>query len=109
MKSGIYKITNLVNGKFLVGSSINIQRRWKEHVWRLNKGKPARTRREHKFENGIELKYCGKCKKWLELTFFNKNKNTWDKVETMCKICYSSEDVRKQDRAKVRYVEQNAI
>lgn len=28
---GIYKITNLVNGKFYIGASVNIQRRFKEH------------------------------------------------------------------------------
>lgn len=29
--SGIYKITNLVNNKFYIGSSKNIYRRWKDH------------------------------------------------------------------------------
>jgi len=31
MKSGIYKITNTVNGKFYVGSSKNIEERWESH------------------------------------------------------------------------------
>lgn len=31
MKSGIYKITNLVNGKFYIGSSKNIEERWDNH------------------------------------------------------------------------------
>jgi group I intron endonuclease len=31
MKSGIYKITNIVNGKGYVGQSNNIKRRWMEH------------------------------------------------------------------------------
>ena len=29
--SGIYKITNNVNGKFYIGSSQNISRRWYDH------------------------------------------------------------------------------
>lgn len=29
--SGIYKITNKINGKFYVGQSVDIKRRWKEH------------------------------------------------------------------------------
>lgn len=31
MKSGIYKIKNLVNEKFYIGSSNNVKRRWMEH------------------------------------------------------------------------------
>jgi group I intron endonuclease len=37
-KTGIYKITNRVNGKFYIGSSINITNRWKAHIYRLNSG-----------------------------------------------------------------------
>ena len=38
MTSGIYKITNVVNGKFYIGSAINILRRWGYHEWTLNDG-----------------------------------------------------------------------
>ena len=35
---GIYKITNLINGKIYIGQSINIDKRIKEHFWKaLNK------------------------------------------------------------------------
>lgn len=33
---GIYSITNIVNGKLYIGSSCDIQRRWKEHKNKLN-------------------------------------------------------------------------
>jgi len=36
MKSGIYKITNLKNGKFYIGSSKDIEFRWIEHKKHLN-------------------------------------------------------------------------
>lgn len=31
MTTGVYKITNLVNGKVYIGASKNIERRWSEH------------------------------------------------------------------------------
>jgi group I intron endonuclease len=36
---GIYKITNIINNCYYIGSSINIKRRWKEHVNMLTKNK----------------------------------------------------------------------
>lgn len=35
--SGIYKITNLINGKFYIGSSVDIRRRKAEHFYRFKK------------------------------------------------------------------------
>jgi group I intron endonuclease len=37
--SGVYAIRNLVNGKCYVGSSKNIENRWKEHKHKLNSGR----------------------------------------------------------------------
>lgn len=39
MKSGIYKITNKINGKFYIGSSVDVKRRWYMHKFDLRKGK----------------------------------------------------------------------
>ena len=39
MSCGIYKITNLINGKIYIGQSTNIERRWKDeklHSWNPN-------------------------------------------------------------------------
>ena len=33
---GIYKITNIINKKYYIGSSINIEKRWKGHIRQLN-------------------------------------------------------------------------
>ena len=38
MASGIYKITNTINGKVYVGSAVNFDTRWKEHARELRKG-----------------------------------------------------------------------
>ncbi len=38
MNSGIYKITNMVNGKFYIGSSKNINNRWDNHKQYLRGG-----------------------------------------------------------------------
>ena len=38
-KSGIYKITNKINGKFYIGSALNIRKRWKSHRNLLRKNK----------------------------------------------------------------------
>lgn len=38
MKSGIYKITNSINGKFYIGSAKDIDYRWDEHKQYLNGG-----------------------------------------------------------------------
>lgn len=39
IKSGIYKITNILNGKFYIGSSSNILKRWEKHIKFLRKNK----------------------------------------------------------------------
>ena len=36
MTTGIYKITNLVNGKVYIGASRNIEKRWSNHKKRVN-------------------------------------------------------------------------
>ena len=37
MKIGIYKILNTVNNKVYVGSATNIEKRWRDHKWHLNR------------------------------------------------------------------------
>lgn len=32
MSTGIYKITNKINGKIYIGQSKNVERRWREHL-----------------------------------------------------------------------------
>lgn len=38
-KSGIYRITNAVNGKFYIGSAVNLSKRFSKHRYELKNGK----------------------------------------------------------------------
>ena len=37
-KSGIYKIINKINGKYYIGSAVNLNKRWRKHWWFLKRG-----------------------------------------------------------------------
>lgn len=67
--SGIYKITNKVNNKFYIGSSVNIHKRWISHKCQLRKQKHPNAHLQHSFNlYGIEslsheiIEYCEPCK-----------------------------------------------
>lgn len=49
---GIYKITNMVNGKSYIGQSINISNRWKQHTQSLDKIKNIDA------ENPLRRAFC---------------------------------------------------
>ena len=38
-KSGIYKLANKINGNFYIGSSKNLELRWKQHKYNLKRKK----------------------------------------------------------------------
>ena len=44
-------------------------------------------RKKHKFIDGIECKYCSKCKNWLPLKEFGIDNRQWDKLKKYCKKC----------------------
>lgn len=41
----------------------------------------------HKFENGIEVKKCGRCTKFLSLDNFGLSSRSWDMLYNYCKNC----------------------
>ena len=67
MKTGIYKITNIVNNKFYIGSSVNVRKRIVDHIRRLRSdthGNPHLQKawnkyKEEKFSFNVLL-YCDK-------------------------------------------------
>ena len=66
-KSGLYKITNKVNGKVYYGSAVNIAKRWRDHRSALRRGVHKNPHLqsswnkygEHAFEFSV-FAYCGK-------------------------------------------------
>lgn len=43
---------------------------------------------EHKFdENGVELKWCGRCKQFKPLSEFAKHSGKWDGLQERCTSC----------------------
>lgn len=60
-RGGVYQIRNKLNGKIYIGSSNNMERRWKEHKRNINIGKHGNTHMQNyvnliKDETGISVK-----------------------------------------------------
>lgn len=47
MKSGVYKITNIVNGMFYIGSSDDVYQRWNEHKSKLRRNVHHNPKLQH--------------------------------------------------------------
>jgi Cft2 family RNA processing exonuclease len=48
------------------------------------------------------VKYCHKCKKWLLLRMFNKNKYSKDGLKDVCNVCDN-------ERRRIRYAKTKAV
>lgn len=60
-----------------------------ERRHRFKVGEPKKSKRvEHKILEGVEVKYCSRCKNWVPLSLFSISRCTWDKLATFCKSCY---------------------
>ena len=57
------------------------------------------NRKEHKIENEVEIKHCPTCDSWKDLSEYNKQSSSWDKLARMCRKCYCEykTDKRKND------------
>lgn len=56
---------------------------------------------EHKIINGVEQKLCSRCKQWLPIESFNKNKKSHDKLKSWCKECVKQHNKQyKEDNKK---------
>ena len=61
----------------------------------------AGVRAAHKNEqNDGKNRICSKCKELKDRSCFHKNKNKWDGINTMCKMCYN--EYNKEYKRKMR-------
>lgn len=69
-KCGIYKITNLVNEKFYIGSSNNLAKRRREHLWSLRKGNHVNDYLQKSFN-----KYGEECFKFEVIEYIDNQED----------------------------------
>lgn len=44
-------------------------------------------RKQHRFIENVEYKECSRCKQWLPVSSFHKDKSKWDGLHGFCKKC----------------------
>ena len=106
MKSGIYKITNIVNNHCYIGSAINIEGRWRTHKSFLNKGKHHSIylqRAWNKYgENNFEFSILEKCEDSLlierEQFYFEEINPEYN----ICKIAGSCLGIKFSDESNLK-------
>mgnify|MGYP001371070413 CR=1 FL=1 len=54
---------------------------------------PRYTRKEHRFNQGIEEKHCSKCDTWQPLKAYSKNKLKWDNLGSWCRTCSNARGI----------------
>ncbi len=58
------------------------------------------NRKEHKIENEVEIKHCPTCDSWKDLSEYNKQSSSWDKLARMCRKCYCEYKTNKRKMMK---------
>lgn len=96
VQQGIYLIKNITNGKVYVGSAVNIDRRWSEHLTSLKKNKHHSPKLQNSFNkhgaDAFEFNVIQFCKKeeliineqfWMDhFDSYNKGYNCTMKAES---------------------------
>lgn len=116
--SGIYKITNLINNKFYIGSAVNIKKRWKYHRRDFRRGKHHSTHFQRawnkygaenfKYEVLIRCpkEYLLKLEQWFLDTYTPwKNKIGYN-VSKIAGSCLGTKRTKEQ-REKMSFIQKN--
>lgn len=53
---------------------------------------------EHKMENDVELKFCGQCKVFKDLSIFGNSSTTWDSLRPTCKDCLKENNLNNKEK-----------
>ncbi len=94
IKSGIYIIRNKQDKKFYIGSAVNIEKRFSEHIWALNKGIHNNIHLQRAWsrygQNSFSFETFFRCKV-IELIFFEQltidslsQKYGWTNLYNLC-------------------------
>lgn len=113
MRTGIYKITNVINNKVYVGSAINIDLRWKEHLNDLKNNKHhsiklQRSYTMHGKENFIfqVIELCDKnlliVKEQEYINYLNSYKNGYNCLPIAGSRLGSTQTVLTKDKIRTK-------
>jgi hypothetical protein len=56
------------------------------------------VKNEHVVVEGVEKRWCGKCKGYKELEKFGYSKSTWDNLRPTCKVCLKESNALNKER-----------
>jgi group I intron endonuclease len=91
MTSGIYKIENKVNNRFYIGSSVNIENRWGEHISQLRKNKHANYHLQKDWNQFGEKCFIFSVMKKIRIheDILNAEQELIDRFYDFGKVCYN--------------------
>ena len=101
---GIYKIENIVNGKFYIGCALDIKKRWQKHVRDLNNEKHHNIllqRAWNKYtENAFIFKIIEECEKSRLIMLEQQYLDSLNPAYNICKIAGSQTGMRHSEETK---------
>lgn len=104
MKSGVYKITNKVNGKFYIGSAVDLKEREHEHFRRLSNNTHCNVLLQNSFNKYEKesfifevLEFCNKKDLIIKEQYYL---DTLNPVFNICKIAGNKLGVKHKEESK---------
>ncbi len=76
-RTGIYMIKNEINGKFYIGSAVNIERRWNEHKSLLNRNIHSSPKLQNSWNKNGKDKFFFEIIQYCEKEELIKNEQYW--------------------------------